>query len=381
MRFTPYFLLLVLVIFLASGWVTAQGFPDEPCDCLDLLFLIDDTADMADVVAHLQVAFGQAIGPLAQSLCGDARFGVISFKDDVSVDLALTSSWVACQNALNSIVVSGGGNTPEASDQALLEAFDMESSACTIPPGFDPGTWRPECCKIAVLMTSSLPAGCDDTANPSDRDNGLAQSLLASAMDIMIVAIYETDTGWDPEVADLMARYAANSEGLYGESNQGMGIGSIIGEGLYKCIQGTSETEFCCVQDENAYCVEAIVGLCNSLGGDVTANCGLCLMSDAGLSTPFFSDYSLHQCKPNPFNPKTTISFELPGRETVTLQIFDMAGRLVRNLITSASHASGRHEVVWNGRDEADRQVASGTYFYRLEAGSYSETKRMVLVK
>ena len=49
--------------------------------------------------------------------------------------------------------------------------------------------------------------------------------------------------------------------------------------------------------------------------------------------------------------------------------------------ITAEPHASGRHEVVWNGRDDNGRQVASGTYFYRLEAGGYRETKRMTLIK
>jgi hypothetical protein len=84
---------------------------------------------------------------------------------------------------------------------------------------------------------------------------------------------------------------------------------------------------------------------------------------------------------PNPFNPQTTIAFELPKRESVTLRVFDMAGRLVRELIAAEPHTLGRHEVVWNGRDDSGRLVASGTYFYRLEAGEYSETKRMALVK
>ncbi len=84
---------------------------------------------------------------------------------------------------------------------------------------------------------------------------------------------------------------------------------------------------------------------------------------------------------PNPFNPQTTIAFELPGPESVSLRVFDLAGRLVRDLIKIEEYTPGRHEVVWNGRDDNGRQVASGTYFYRLEAGSYCETKSMVMVK
>ena len=78
---------------------------------------------------------------------------------------------------------------------------------------------------------------------------------------------------------------------------------------------------------------------------------------------------------PNPFNPQTTIAFEIPEQQTVTLRVFDMAGRLVKNLITTELHAPGRHEVVWNGRDESGRQAASGTYFYRLEAGDSSRRR------
>ncbi len=89
----------------------------------------------------------------------------------------------------------------------------------------------------------------------------------------------------------------------------------------------------------------------------------------------------LKQNVPNPFNPQTTIAFDLPHKGAVSVQVLDVAGRIVKKLIEGEVYSNGRHEVVWNGRDDAGRQVASGTYFYRLEAGSYSETKRMVLVK
>jgi len=89
----------------------------------------------------------------------------------------------------------------------------------------------------------------------------------------------------------------------------------------------------------------------------------------------------LSQNHPNPFNPQTTIAFEIPGRQEVSLRVFDLSGRLVRDLIVGELRYPGRHEVVWNGRDDAGRPVASGTYFYRLEAGDFAETKRMVLIK
>jgi len=84
---------------------------------------------------------------------------------------------------------------------------------------------------------------------------------------------------------------------------------------------------------------------------------------------------------PNPFNPRTTIAFGLPEKETVSLHVYDVAGRLVRVLVDGEACPEGRQEAVWNGRNDRGRQMASGTYFYRLTAGNYSETKRMVLVK
>lgn len=84
---------------------------------------------------------------------------------------------------------------------------------------------------------------------------------------------------------------------------------------------------------------------------------------------------------PNPFNPQTTIAFDLPRQEAVRLSVYDVSGRLVDVLIDNEIAAQGRNEVVWRGRDMAGRVVSAGVYFYRLEAGLYSETKRMTLVK
>lgn len=91
--------------------------------------------------------------------------------------------------------------------------------------------------------------------------------------------------------------------------------------------------------------------------------------------------YTLAKPVPNPFNPETTIAFELPAGTTVHLSVFDIQGRLVRNLVNGERYPEGRHEVVWNGRDDAGRLVASGTYLCRLKAGDFSATERMLLVK
>ncbi len=91
--------------------------------------------------------------------------------------------------------------------------------------------------------------------------------------------------------------------------------------------------------------------------------------------------YRLHPCYPNPFNPSTTISYELPGAGAVDLKIYDVAGRLVKSLMDREHIKAGRHEVTWNGRDESGRSVSTGIYLYTLNAEGFSKTRRLALVK
>jgi hypothetical protein len=88
----------------------------------------------------------------------------------------------------------------------------------------------------------------------------------------------------------------------------------------------------------------------------------------------------LEQNSPNPFNPTTAIRFSLASRENVTVAVYDLSGRLVRTLLKGARE-TGNHVVTWDGRDNAGTNVASGVYFYRLDAGKFSDTKKMVLLK
>lgn len=90
--------------------------------------------------------------------------------------------------------------------------------------------------------------------------------------------------------------------------------------------------------------------------------------------------FTLDQNFPNPFNPATTIAFDLARAEHVSLSVFDMQGRLVRTLVNEA-RAAGSYNVVWDGAGDDGRRAASGTYVYRLESDSQIQSRTMVLVK
>ncbi len=90
--------------------------------------------------------------------------------------------------------------------------------------------------------------------------------------------------------------------------------------------------------------------------------------------------YALHDNYPNPFNPMTTIKFDLPHSGHVKLSVYDVAGRLVKTLVDEVKPAAA-HSEVWMGTDRTGRRVASGTYYYVLQTEGYSSTHKMMLVK
>jgi hypothetical protein len=91
--------------------------------------------------------------------------------------------------------------------------------------------------------------------------------------------------------------------------------------------------------------------------------------------------FRLHQNVPNPFNPVTTICYEVPrGGAIVTISVYDAGGRFVRTLIAGA-HSSGPKTIEWDGRDERGRSVSSGVYFCRMSAAGLEQTIKMVVLR
>jgi len=83
---------------------------------------------------------------------------------------------------------------------------------------------------------------------------------------------------------------------------------------------------------------------------------------------------------PNPFNPTTTINFSLKTAEKTLLEVYNIRGEKVRTLVDGELQAD-YHSIVWNGKDNSGKKSASGVYFYKMKAGSYQQTKKMILMK
>ena len=91
-------------------------------------------------------------------------------------------------------------------------------------------------------------------------------------------------------------------------------------------------------------------------------------------------EFSLYDNYPNPFNPKTTISFELSHNAFVNIAIYDMMGRKVNTLVSSQQTA-GYKSVQWNATNDKGSPVSAGIYLYMIQTGEFNQTKKMVLLK
>ena len=91
-------------------------------------------------------------------------------------------------------------------------------------------------------------------------------------------------------------------------------------------------------------------------------------------------EFALHQNYPNPFNPTTTISYDLPEQAQVTLGIYDILGKQIKTLVNQSQDA-GNKIAVWNGTDNLGRQVSAGVYLYQIQAGDFTQTRKMLLLK
>jgi len=91
-------------------------------------------------------------------------------------------------------------------------------------------------------------------------------------------------------------------------------------------------------------------------------------------------EFSFRSAYPNPFNPITTIRYQIPEKANVSLTIYDMVGKEIIKLVNEYQH-EGLQEVSWDAKDNLGRPVSAGIYIYKMKAGEFVQNKKMVLLK
>jgi hypothetical protein len=92
------------------------------------------------------------------------------------------------------------------------------------------------------------------------------------------------------------------------------------------------------------------------------------------------SAFLLHDNYPNPFNPNTKLKYDLPKDSFVDITIYDLLGNVVNHLVKK-NQSSGSKSVQWNATNNQGEPVSAGVYFYKIQAGEFSRTKKMILLK
>jgi len=112
------------------------------------------------------------------------------------------------------------------------------------------------------------------------------------------------------------------------------------------------------------------------MGDQNTTNCETASVIDETLPIT----YNLHNAYPNPFNPVTTLRYDLPEDANVNITIYDMMGRVVKTMVNTQQNA-GFKSVQWNATKNMGQSVSAGLYLYTIQAGEFRQTKKMVLLK
>ena len=92
------------------------------------------------------------------------------------------------------------------------------------------------------------------------------------------------------------------------------------------------------------------------------------------------NSFLIHQNFPNPFNPITTLKYELPEDSFVDVTVYDILGNVVNNLVNT-NQSSGYKSVQWNATNNQGEPVSAGVYLYKIQAGNFVDIKKMILLK
>jgi len=227
--------LIVALIDLPAG---AAPPTSSACNSLDVAFVIDDTGSMGGAIGNVKTELVSILASVEAASGGDYQLALVTFKDTVRViENFAPKNRALIEEKIRALSAGGGGNIPEASDEALNTVINnLPSSAGRQDVSFTPG-FRPSARKVLILITDAPPAGFDDNYTPGVDDvNAHKRALEAAAKGIRISAIL-VPTSSELSVQRMVMRdYAAVSGGAFIETAaNGLGTGTAISGIVSRC--------------------------------------------------------------------------------------------------------------------------------------------------
>ncbi len=221
------------------------------CGPMDVVFVIDTTGSMGGAIDNVKSELTGILGDIAETSGGDYRLALVTFKDDVTVvENFSEANASSIATNIDLLTASGGGDEPEASDEALNTVINGLAASDRLPyqqTGDFDQPFREDALKIIILVTDAHPGGFDSVFTPgkttpgTDEFNAHARALEAAAAGIKISAIEVPGGGGS--IPTIMQDYATTTGGLYivTQSN-GTGTGNAIGDIIAACGTGGGTT-------------------------------------------------------------------------------------------------------------------------------------------
>jgi uncharacterized protein YegL len=209
----------------------------SPCGPLDVTFVIDDTGSMGSALTNIKSDLGNIAAAVQNNSGNDYKLGLVTFKDNITVQSDLTALNLGTVTAqINALTAAGGGNEPEASDEAVNTAVNNLPAAGRPQTGNFSGAWRTNATKMVILVTDARPGGFDDAFAPADQANAHLRAVQAANKAIKISTVYvQTSTAY-PVIPTVMQDYATTTGGTYATTPaSGAGAGTAILDALKNC--------------------------------------------------------------------------------------------------------------------------------------------------
>jgi len=282
-----------------------------------------------------------------------------------------------------------GGDPP-----AVMEAADVNCDGSSVPDIAD-------LVYLVAYMFSGGPDPCDPCSNPVaakravSKDKGEivlnAQALDSLSSKLSLVGIFTADVAglqqrytYDPtatEIDSIVAGHKHRKLGVYYHADDGeLDFGMVDLEGQSYISSGQSEIATIYYHSIAQDSVRAGLHHEMTLAADRGALKMPIAVKTGDNVVPVPRTFALHQNYPNPFNAATVIKYDLPRASDVRIDVYNVLGQRVVTLVDGQQNA-GFHEIVWNSTNEDGGTVASGVYFYRIQAEDFTQSKKMVLLK
>lgn len=208
------------------------------CGPMDVAIVLDTTGSMGGALSNVQAGLTSILSDVASLSGGDYKLALVSFRDNVTVNVDLAAgNQAAVSAAIAGLGASGGGMEPEASDEALNTAVNNLPAPGRPQIGNFSGTWRTNATKHAIMVTDARPGGFDDAHTAADVANAHAVALDAQTNGIKITPIYvPTNSSFTSTIVPIMQDYANTSGGYaYTTSSNGSDTAAYIRRALHNC--------------------------------------------------------------------------------------------------------------------------------------------------